>query len=89
MTNTHSASPEPFPLASVDTLMSIECASADEVHIAAADLEVAFYQFELPSPLRAWLALPAVSSCLTDAARQQLGISEGLEVHLQSRVVPM
>ena len=60
MANCWFSAPAPFPLASAEALTSIECNREDSVYMIGADLEVAFYQFALPPPLRPFSACPGL-----------------------------
>ncbi|CAK0886571.1 unnamed protein product, partial [Prorocentrum cordatum] len=52
--NCHFKAPEHTHLASGDALSSLECARGEEVHLAAGDVEVCFYQHLLPGWARCW-----------------------------------
>eukprot|EP00969_Alexandrium_andersonii_P329251 14548639-Alexandrium_andersonii.AAC.1 len=60
MSNTWFADAPAFPLASGEALAGIECSPDQRIALRAGDVEVCFYQYELPEDLKPFFCLPGV-----------------------------
>ncbi|CAK0823013.1 unnamed protein product, partial [Prorocentrum cordatum] len=89
--NAHFQDPPYTLLASGEALANLDVDAAGGIAVASGDVECCFYQYELPPWARAFFGLPAVQARFLDpAARQQLGVSDPLEmIHFVARVAPM
>ncbi|CAK0873971.1 unnamed protein product [Prorocentrum cordatum] len=78
-------------LASPEALAAIEYDGPDMIRFCSGDVEVCFYQCELPAWARRYFTLPAIKSqCLPAAMRGQMGLARGTsELKFRFRVVPM
>ena len=78
-------------MASGEALGDTRIAPGHELHVCDGDVECCFYQFTLPSHLRAYFCLPVVESrFLPSRMRQRLGLAADMTpVRFQCRVVPM
>ncbi|CAK0849230.1 unnamed protein product [Prorocentrum cordatum] len=90
--NCHIRTPEYAHLASGDALSSLECTPGEEVHLAAGDVEVCFYQCVLPAWARNYFCLPSLATRMLPARlREALGpeLSARPRIAFRVRVVPM
>ncbi|CAK0870750.1 unnamed protein product [Prorocentrum cordatum] len=90
--NCHFRTPEYTHLASGDALSSLECTPGEEVHLAAGDVEVCFYQYVLPAWARNYFCLPSLATRMLPARlREALGpeLAARPRIAFRVRVVPM
>ncbi|CAK0904390.1 unnamed protein product [Prorocentrum cordatum] len=89
--NLHFVEPTYTELASPEALAAIEHDGPDMIGFCSGDVEVCFYQCELPAWARRYFTMPAIKSqYLTAAMRGQLGLARGTsELKFRFRVVPM
>ncbi|CAK0845448.1 unnamed protein product, partial [Prorocentrum cordatum] len=90
--NCHFRTPDYTHLASGDALSSLECTPGEEVHLAAGDVEVCFYQYVLPTWARNYFCLPSLATRMLPARlREALGpeVAARPKIAFRVRVVPM
>ncbi|CAK0820381.1 unnamed protein product, partial [Prorocentrum cordatum] len=90
--NCHFRTPDYTHLASGDALSSLECTPGEEVHLAAGDVEVCFYQYVLPTWARNYFCLPSLATRMLPARlREALGpeLAARPKIAFRVRVVPM
>ena len=82
--------PEYTALPSAESLTSVEVTPGMQANLGQGDVEVCFYQYELPEALREFFGLlPVDAHYIPPSVRQRHNLPDTGLVHTRSRVVPM